>query len=332
MAGNPRRTVVFGASGNVGACVTRHLCQRGDDVRVLLRKLSSTRGIDNLPIQAHYGDIFDTDAVAAAMADRDDVYYCVVDTRAELRDPAPLFRTNVQGLRNVLDVATDSTIRRFVYLSTIGTVAVGANGETVDEETPFNWADEGGAYIAARRQGEDMVLKYARENGLPTIAMCVSNPYGPPDWVPRQGALVELAAKGRLPCYVGGAGSEVVGIDDVAEAMLLAADRGRIGQRYIISERYMTQQELVAIAADAVGVRAPRFAIPMAALRVIGHIVDFASWITRRDMAFNSGNIRLIERTSPADHSKAARELGWRPGPTADFIRRAAQFYVDRDN
>ena len=143
-----QRALVMGASGNVGACVTRRLVSSGADVRVLLRKSSSTKGIDGLHVERHYGDIFDTADVAAAMSGREVVYYCVVDTRAELRDPAPLFRTNVDGLRNVLDVAVDANLRRFVFLSTIGTIAVGRNGETVDEDTPFNWSDEAGGYIA----------------------------------------------------------------------------------------------------------------------------------------------------------------------------------------
>src|SRR5689334_475098 len=108
----------MGASGNVGACVTRHLVAGGADVRVLLRKTSSTKGIDGLEVDRRYGDLFDGDAVAAAMADRDVVYYCVVDTRAELRDPAPLFKTNVGALRHVLDVAVRADLRRFVFLST----------------------------------------------------------------------------------------------------------------------------------------------------------------------------------------------------------------------
>src|SRR6185312_6396201 len=108
----------MGASGNVGACVTRHLVAGGADVRVLLRKTSSTKGIDGLDVERHYGGISDTAELAAAMADRDVVYYCIVDTRAELKDPAPLFETNVNGLRKVLEVAVTANLRRFVFLST----------------------------------------------------------------------------------------------------------------------------------------------------------------------------------------------------------------------
>lgn len=325
-----RRVLVMGASGNVGACVTRQLAARGDDVRVLLRRSSSTKGIDGLEVERHYGDIFDTAAVTAAMADRDVVYYCVVDTRAELRDPTPLFRTNVEGLRNVLDVAVQAKLDRFVFLSTIGTIAVGRNGETVDERTPFNWADQGGGYIASRREAERLVLSYVADRGLPAVVTNVSNPYGPPDWHPRQGLLVQSAALGRMPAYARGVGSEVVGIEDAARGMLLAAERGRIGERYIISERYMSQREMLTVAAEAVGARPPRIGVPMGLLHVVGHVVGIVGALLRRDFVFTATGARLMALTSPADHSKATRELGWHPEPTEHAIRSAAKFYVER--
>jgi dihydroflavonol-4-reductase len=327
-----RKVLVMGASGNVGACVTRQLVERGDDVRVLLRRSSSTKGIDGLDVERCYGDIFDTDAVAAAMADRDVVFYCVVDTRAHLADPAPLFSTNVEGLRNVLDVAMDADLQRFVFLSTIGTIAVGDDGATVDEDTPFNWGGRGGPYIESRRQAEDLVLSYAREHGLPAVAMCVSNPYGPPDWQPRQGALVAMAAFGKLPVYVRGVGSEVVGIDDAADALIRAAEHGRIGERYIVSEGYMSQRQMFTTAAEAVGARPPRFGIPMAPLYVFGWFAGMSNRLFGTDFPMNLTAARLMWLTSPADHGKATRELGWKPAPTAESIGRAAQFYVDRRN
>jgi dihydroflavonol-4-reductase len=326
----PQRALVMGASGNVGACVARHLVQRGDDVRVLLRESSSTKGIDGLDVERCYGDVFDTEAVAAAMSGRDVVYYCVVDTRAELRDPAPLFRTNVDGLRNVLDVAVGKSLQRFVFLSTIGTIAVGRNGETVDEDTPFNWADECGAYIESRRAAEALVLSYARERALPAIALNVSNPYGPPDWQPRQGMFVQLAALGKMPVYVKRVGAEVVGIDDVANAMLLAAERGRSGERYIISESYMTQQDLMTTAAAAVGATPPRFGIPMGLVTAFAHLVGGVGALFKRDIPLNATGARLLKLTSPASHQKATRELGWHPEPTAHSIGRAARFYLER--
>jgi dihydroflavonol-4-reductase len=320
----------MGASGNVGACVTRHLVAGGADVRVLLRKTSSTKGIDGLEVERQYGDLFDGAAVAAAMTDRDVVYYCVVDTRAELRDPAPLFKTNVEALGHVLDVAVRANLQRFVFLSTIGTVAVGRHGETVDEDTPFNWADQAGGYIESRRAAEQLVLSYVADHGLPAVVTNVSNPYGPPDWQPRQGMFVKMAAQGKMPFYVRGVGSEVVGIDDVADALLLAAQKGRIGQRYIISERYMSQRELMTIAAQAVGARPPRLGLPMAVLSGLGWVNDALGALLRRDLPMSRQSARLVELTSPASHAKATRELGWHPTPTEDSIRRAAHAYLQR--
>jgi dihydroflavonol-4-reductase len=325
-----QRALVMGASGNVGACVTRHLAAAGADVRVLLRKSSSTKGIDGLDIDRRYGDLFDTAAVAEALSDRDVVYYCVVDTRAELRDPAPLFKTNVEALRNVLDVAVRAKPQRFVFLSTIGTIAVGLNGETVDEDTPFNWADQAGGYIESRRAAENLVLSYVADHGLPAVVTNVSNPYGPPDWQPRQGMFVKLAAQGKMPFYVRGVGSEVVGIDDVAEALLLAGEKGRIGERYIISERYMSQRELVTTAAQAVGARPPRLGLPMAVMYGLGWVNDALGALLRKDFPMSRQSARLVELTSPASHAKATRELGWHPTPTEDSIRAAAHTYVER--
>ena len=192
-----RKVLVMGATGFVGSHVTRKLVERGDDVRVYLRKSSNTVAIDDLDVERCYGDLRDEDAVRAAMSDRDVVFYCVVDTRFYLRDPTPLFETNVESLRRVLDVAAHADLDRFVFCSTIGTIAIAENGESATEDMPFNWAGKGGAYIESRRQAEDLVLDYARTKGLPAVALCVSNPYGPLDWQPNQGLMVQMAALGK---------------------------------------------------------------------------------------------------------------------------------------
>lgn len=320
----------MGASGNVGACVARHLATAGADVRVLLRKTSSTKGIDGFEIDRQVGDPFDPEVAAATMADRDVVYYCIVDTRAELKDPAPLFATNVEGLRKVLDVAAAATLKKFVFLSTIGTIAVGVDGETVDEDTPFNWADRAGSYIESRRAAEDLVLTYAAERGVPAVVVNVSNPYGPPDWQPRQGMFVQMAALGRMPFYVRGVGAEVVGIDDAADAMLRAADHGRVGERYIVSERFMSHRELVTTAAEAVGARRPRIGIPMSVVYGFAAVADAVGSILPVSVPISRQSARLLAFTSPASHAKATRELGWQPKPTEHFIKLAAENYVER--
>jgi dihydroflavonol-4-reductase len=318
--------LVIGASGFLGSHVTRQLVAAGESVRVMLRKTSSTKGIDDLDVARHYGDVFDDEALRAAMVGCDVVYYCVVDARMWLRDPAPLFRTNVEGLRHVLDAAVGAGLRRFVFTSSSGTLAINAH-RPVTEEDPHNWKD-GGAYIESRVAAENLVLHYARDKGLPAVAMCVSTTYGPRDWAPTpHGSVIARVAAGRFPFYMGFS-SEVVGIEDAARAMLLAADHGRNGERYIISDRYVSTREIHDIAARAVGRRPPRIPVPMAAMRAGARLNDLAAGLLRRDLPFAYVGARMAELMSPLDHSKAERELGWNPDPVEESIRRAARFFA----
>ncbi|ORA94416.1 NAD-dependent dehydratase [Mycobacterium marseillense] len=322
------KKLVIGASGFLGSHVTRQLATAGEDVRVMLRRTSSTAGIDDLDVERCYGDVFDDAALCAAMAGCDVVYYCVVDARMWLRDPAPLFRTNVEGLRHVLDAALDADLKKFVYTCTAGALAI-SDHRPVTEEDPHNW-DQGGAYIEARLAGENLLLSYARDKGLPGVAMCISTTYGPGDWAPTpHGSLLALVAKGRFPFYFDYS-SEVVGIEDAAGAMLLAAERGRDGERYIVSDRYMSVRELHEIAATAVGRRSPRIGIPMSALRAGARVNDAAARLLGRDLPFAHAGIRMAELMSPLDHSKATRELGWTPEPVEESIRKAAVWFASR--
>lgn len=322
------KKLVIGASGFLGSHVTRQLVAAGEDVRVMVRRTSSTAGIDDLGVERCYGDVFDDAALRAAMAGCDVVYYCVVDARMWLRDPAPLFRTNVEGLRHVLDAALGADLKRFVYTSTTGSLAI-SDHKPVTEEDPHNW-DQGGAYIEARVAGEDLLLSYARDKGLPGVAMCISTTYGPGDWAPTpHGALLALVARGRFPFYFDYS-SEVVGIEDAARAMLLAAEHARDGERYIVSDRYMSVRELHEIAATAVGRRPPRIAIPMSVLRAGARVNDAAAGLLGRDLPFAYAGIRMAELMSPLDHSKATRELGWTPEPVEDSIRKAAAWFASR--
>ena len=291
----------------------------------MLRRTSSTKGIEDLDVERFYGDVFDVEALKEAISDCDVVYYCAVDARMWLRDPRPLFRTNVDGLRHVLDVALVAGLRKFVFTSTTGTLAIN-DSRPVDESDPHNW-DQGGAYIESRVAAENLVMGYARERGLPAVALCISTTYGPGDWAPTpHGSIIAAVAAGRFPIYFDYS-AEVVGIEDAARAMLLAAAHGRSGERYIISDRYLSVREINSIAAVAVGRRPPRIGIPLSILKAAARINDVAARLLRRDLPLAYVGIRMAELMSPLDHGKAERELGWTPGPVEQSIRDAAVFF-----
>lgn len=324
------KKLVIGASGFLGAHVTRELVERGDDVRVLIRTTSSTRGFDDLPVERRFGDIFDDSAVRSAMDGCDVVYYCVVDARPWLRDPTPMWRTNVEGLRRVLDAAVGARLHRFVFTSSIGTIGLADNG-LANEEMPHNWLDIAGDYIRTRVVAEEMVLRYCREHGLPGVAMCVSNTYGPGDWLPTpHGGLVAAAVRGVLPFYIKSVAAEAVDVREAARALILAGERGRVGERYIVSERFMSSREIYEIACNAVNVAPPRYGVPLWIMSVSGYVSELLGRVRRRDTRLTRLTVRLMHVMSPMDHSKAVHELGWHPAPTPKAIADAARFFCDR--
>jgi dihydroflavonol-4-reductase len=322
--------LVIGANGYLGSHVTRRLVEDGHDVRVMVRAGAKTIGIDDLEVTRFVGDVFDDDVLRAAMSGVDDVYYCVVDTRGWLRDPAPLFRTNVEGTRNVLDVAVDAGLRRFVFTSSYATVARKRGRVATEDDVIADVNDKRlTAYVRSRVQAENLVLRYARERGLPAVAMCVSTTYGAGDWgrTPH-GAIIAGAAFGKLPFVMGGISLEAVGVDDAARALVLAAEKGRVGERYLISEKMISNADVVRIAAEAAGVPAPSKSIPLPLSYAMAALGSVKGRIKGTDERLSINSLRLMRAEAPVDCSKARRELGWQPRPVEESIREAAQFWV----
>lgn len=319
--------LVIGANGFLGSHVTRLLVADGHQVRAMVRPTANTIGIDDLPVEKFPGDIWDNDTLREAMAGCDDVYYCVVDTRGWLRDPAPLFRTNVDGTRNVLEIAKNADLRRFVYTSSYATVGR-RRGRVADED---DIVSERGltAYVRSRVQAENMVLAYAREQRLPAVAMCVSTTYGSGDWgrTPH-GALIAGAAFGKIPFVLRGIELEAVGVEDAARAMLLAAEHGRVGERYLVSEKMISNAEVINIAAEAAGMPPPTKSIPLPVAYLLATIGSVKARLRGTDEKLSLNSLRLMRAEAPVDCSKARRELGWQPRPVEESIREAARFWA----
>jgi len=324
--------LVIGANGFLGSHVTRQLVAAGHDVRVVVREGANTVGIDDLLTERFVGDVWGEETLRAAMAGCDDVYYCVVDARGWLTDPAPLYRTNVDGTRNVLEVAcavhNETPFRRFVFTSTYATVnrRRGRVATEADEIT-----DERGItdYVRSRLQAERMVLQRARNGQLPAVAMCVSTTYGPGDWgrTPH-GAIIAGAAFGKLPFVLGGIELEAVGVDDAAAAMILAAEYGRIGERYLVSEKMISNADVVRIAAGAAGMPVPTRTIPLPVAYAMAAMGSVKARLRGTDERLSLNALRLMRAEAEVDHSKSVRELRWRPKPVEESIAEAARFWV----
>jgi nucleoside-diphosphate-sugar epimerase len=323
--------LVIGANGFLGSHVTRQLVAKGFEVRAMVRPTANTRAIDDLELTRFHGDVFDSATVREAMDGVDDVYYCVVDTRAWLRDTAPLFRTNVEGLRNVLDIAVkEPGLRRFIFTSTYATVGR-RRGHVATEDDVIGTQEltRLTPYVQSRVHAENLVMRYVAEAGLPAVAMCVSTTYGAGDWggTPH-GAFIAGAVFGKLPFGMNGIALEVVGVDDAARAMILAAERGRIGERYLVSERMIALNDVVRIAADEAGVPPPQRSISVPMLYAMAAAGSMKARLTGKDAELSLASVRMMRSEADVDSSKARRELDWQPRPVEESIREAARFWA----
>jgi dihydroflavonol-4-reductase len=178
-------------------------------------------------------------------------------------------------------------------------------------------------------QAENLVMEYAHQRGLPAVAVCISTTYGSGDWgrTPH-GAIIAGAAFGKLPFVMSGIELEAVGIDDAARAMILAADKGRVGERYLISEKMIGNADVARIAAEAAGVSAPAKSLPLPVAYAMATLGSVKARLKGTDERLSLDSLRLMRAEAPVDCSKARRELGWQPRPVEESIREAAKFWV----
>lgn len=322
--------LVTGASGFMGSHITRQLVAQGRKVRVLLRKSSKTEALEGLAVDIHYGDVLDPASLKAAMAGCSTVFYSVVDPRFWLTDQTPIYRNNVEGLVNAMDAALECGIERFIFTSTMGTLGLNPRGP-VTEEIEFNWQKTAPPYILARKEAEDKLLDYSRNKGLPGVALCVANTYGPQDYQPTpHGDMLWKVASGRVNVTLD-VGAPPVDIRDAAEAALLAEQHGRIGERYIISNKFISNQEFFTIATKVGGVKPPRL-IPQWVAYFFAGITEFFYKLTgKKDYLVSTKAVYLSNVFQEMDNSKARKELHWNPRPIEETIKDAVEWYAQHE-
>src|SRR5438094_3286750 len=259
----PITALITGAAGFLGWHVTRLLAQHVESVRVLVRPAGQLRVMEGLNVDCVYGDLRDRASLANALEGVRQVFHVAADYRLWAKNPDEIYENNVVGTRNLLEASRQAGVERFVYTSSVATIAVPSGDGLPDEGIQARLEQMIGHYKRSKFMAEQEVLE-AAVKGFPAVVVNPTTPVGPADWKPTPtGRIIVDFLNGRMPAYID-TGFNVVGVEDVAEGHWLAAKQGRIGQRYILGGRNMTLKEfLTAVAAKACRA-APRMRLPYA--------------------------------------------------------------------
>ncbi|MGH9327580.1 MAG: hopanoid-associated sugar epimerase [Terriglobia bacterium] len=322
----PVISLVTGANGFVGSHVARRLAARGEHVRALVRPSSNLRALDGLPIDRALGDLLDPPSLRAALAGVACVYHVAADYRLWCEHPEEIYRANVEGTRNLLEAARDAHIPRLVYTSTVGTIAVHRHDPLPNEATEARLDEMTGHYKRSKFMAEQEVRKAAQE-GLPVVIVNPTTPVGPGDWKPTPtGRMIVDFLNGRTPAYVD-TGLNIVAVEDVAEGHLLAAERGRVGERYLLGGRNMTLKEIFMVLAEVSGRPVPRWKIPHRLVLLAAYVENEIAVLFGDEPQIPLEGVRMARHKMWVNCSKATRELGFHPGPADDALRRSVEWY-----
>ena len=312
------RVLVTGATGFVGSAVTRALANSPSQVRVLVRSGSDRSNLQGLPVEIAVGDLTNRASLDRSLAGCTGLFHVAADYRLGARVPAELYRNNVEGTRNILDAARAAGIERMVYTSSVATIGLPQDGSAGEEATPVALADMIGHYKRSKYLAEEIVLSAARA-GFPVVVVNPSTPIGPGDVKPTPtGRIVLDAACGRTPAYVD-TGLNIVHVDDVAAGDLLAFERGRGGERYILGGEDMTLREVLAQIAALVGRKPPRIRLPHSAVLPLAFLAEAFAMVSGRATRITVESVRMSRKRMFFSSEKAVRDLGyrWRPARAA---------------
>jgi len=318
-------TLVTGATGFLGWHVARALLERGDSVRALARDPGKLRELPGVqPVQ---GDLRDPASLERAVEGCGVVFHVAADYRLWTRQPEEMYRSNVEGTRAMLAAAQRAGVDRFVYTSTVGCIGIPPNGIGAERSEAF-LGDMQGPYKRSKFMAEQVALEFAK-GGFPVVIVNPTAPVGDHDFKPTPtGKMVVDFVRGAIPAYTD-TGLNIVDVRDVACGHLAACEHGIAGERYILGSENLTLQQILETLAGILQRKAPRVRIPYALAYAAG--VASTAWaeITGHEPRAPLDAVRMSRKKMWVHHQKAARDLGYSPGPAADALRRAVVWFQE---
>ena len=314
--------LVTGASGFLGWHVARLLLERGNRVRALVRPGSR---VDGLAVETVTGDLRDRASLERAVSGCAAVFHVAADYRLWAKDPGELYRSNVDGTRNLLAAAQRAGVGRVVYTSTVGCIGI-PHGGIGDETTPVALDDMAGDYKRSKFLAEQAALEFAH-GGLPVVIVNPTAPVGDHDVKPTPtGKIVLDFLNGEMPAFID-TGLNVVDVRDTAAGHLLAWERGRVGERYILGSENLTLAQILQKLAAITGRKAPSMRLPYAVAYCAGACSTAWAELTGTPPRVPMDAVRMARKKMWVTHEKARRELGFEPGPAEAALRRAVEWF-----
>ncbi len=315
--------LVTGATGFVGWHVTNQLLARGERVRALARDPNRARGLDGIEVVP--GDLRDPESLRRAVEGCSRVFHVAADYRLWAKDENELYRSNVDGTRNLLTEAKRAGVERVVYTSTVGCIGVPAGG-IGDETTPVSLEDMSGAYKRSKFLAEQVALEAAAA-GFPVVIVNPTAPVGDHDSKPTPtGKIVVDYLRHNMPAYLD-TGLNLVDVRDVALGHILACEKGRPGERYVLGCRNMTLREIFETLERISGIKAPSVRIPYAVAYTAGVVNTAWANMTGIEPRAPLDAVKMAKKKMFVTHEKASRELGFQPGPAETALRRAVDWF-----
>src|SRR5579883_2705862 len=315
--------LVTGASGFLGWHVARLLIERGYSVRALVRPGSRISELEAEPVT---GDLRDPESLSRAVAGCGLVFHVAADYRLWAKDPRELYRSNLDGTRNLLEAARRAGVERVVYTSTVGCIGV-PHDRPGDEDTPVSLGDMAGDYKRSKFLAEQAALEFAR-GGFPVVIVNPTAPVGDHDVKPTPtGQIIADYLEGRMPAFID-TGLNIVDVRDVAVGHLQALERGRMGERYILGSENLSLAQILEILARITGRKAPAVRLPYAVAYCAGICSTAWAEVTGAPPRVPIDAVRMARKKMWVRHAKAGRELGFDPGPAEGALRRADQWFT----
>lgn len=323
------KTLVTGANGFVGSAVLRELLTAGHEIRALVRPRSDRRNLQGLPVEIVEGDLRDRNSLRRAVKGCANLFHVAADYRLWIPEPNVMYDINVRGTQELIMTAADASMKRIVYTSSVATLGLPQDGAPSTEDTPSTLDMMTGHYKRSKFMAEETVRKLTVQNQLPLIIVNPSTPIGPRDVKPTPtGRIVLDTIRGQMPAYVD-TGLNVAHVDDVAKGHLLAFERGKPGERYILGGQNMTLLQILTTIDEITGTRRRRIRLPHDLVLPIAWCMEKWAWISGREPRATVDGVRMAKKKMFFSSDKAVRELGYQFRPAREALQDAITWFME---